>query len=119
MQRGILRKLLTLSVALVVLAAPLAAGAQQAGNVPRIGILPPGPISERLHLWEAFRQGLRELGYVDGQNITLEFPSTEVRPERLADLAAELVRLKVDVSVAAATQRRQIQGPLDVREGFC
>jgi putative tryptophan/tyrosine transport system substrate-binding protein len=79
------------------------AEAQQAGKVPRIGILPPGPISERVHLWEAFRQGLRELGYVEGQNITLVFPSAEVTPERLPDLAAELVSLKVDVIVAAAT----------------
>lgn len=79
------------------------AEAQQAGKVPRIGILPPGPISERVHLWEAFRQGLRELGYVEGQNITLVFPFAEVTPERLPDLAAELVSLKVDVIVAAAT----------------
>jgi putative ABC transport system substrate-binding protein len=79
------------------------AEAQQAGKVPRIGILPPGPISERVHLWEAFRQGLRELGYVEGQNITLVFPFAEVTPERLPDLAAELVSLNVDVIVAAAT----------------
>jgi len=78
------------------------AWAQQPGKVPRIGILPPGPISERVHLWEAFRQGLRELGYVEGQNIILVFPSGEVKPERLPHLAAELVSLKVDVIVAAA-----------------
>jgi putative tryptophan/tyrosine transport system substrate-binding protein len=78
------------------------AWAQQPGKVPRIGILPPGPISERVHLWEAFRQGLRELGYVEGQNIILVFPSGEVKPERLPHLAAELVNLKVDVIVAAA-----------------
>src|SRR5262245_4246074 len=76
---------------------------EPAGKVPRIGILPPGPISERVHLWEAFRQGLRELGYVEGKNITLVFPSAEVKPERLPHLAAELVSLKVDVIVAAAT----------------
>ena len=75
------------------------ADAQQPGKIPRIGILPPGPISERAHLWEAFRQGLRELGYVEGQNIILVFPSGEVKPERLHDLAAELVSLKVDVIV--------------------
>ncbi len=84
-----------------VLAAPLAAEAQPAGKVPRIGILPPGPISERVHLWEAFRQGLRELGYVEGQNLALVFPSVEVRRELLPHLAAELVSLKVDVIVAA------------------
>ncbi len=80
----------------------LAAEAQQVGKVPRIGILPPGPISERVHLWEAFRQGLRDLGYVEGQNIILVFPSAEVKPERLPELAAELVSLKVDIIVAAA-----------------
>jgi len=94
---------LVLALALSVVAAPLAADAQQAARLPRIGILPPGPISERAHLWEAFRQGLRDLGYVEGQNITLVFPSAEVRPERLPHLAAELVSLKVDVIVAAAT----------------
>jgi putative ABC transport system substrate-binding protein len=75
----------------------------EAGKVPRIGILPPGPISERVHLWEAFRQGLRELGYIEGQNITLVFPSAEVNPERLPNLAAELVGLNVDVVVGPTT----------------
>jgi putative ABC transport system substrate-binding protein len=74
--------------------------AEQPKNVHRIGILPPGPITERMHLWEAFRQSLREMGYVEGQNIFLVFPSGEVKPERLPNLAAELVRLKVDVIVA-------------------
>ena len=90
-------------VAALVLAVAVIAEAQQPKKVPRIGILPPGPISERVHLWDAFRQGLRELGYVEGQNFTLVFPSGEVKPERLPHLAAELVSLKVDVIVAAAT----------------
>ncbi len=98
-----LKKLCGLSLALGLLLVPLTADAQQSGKVPRIGILPPGPISKRVHLWEAFRQGLRDLGYVEGQNITLVFPSSEVRPERLHHLAAELVNLKVDVIVAATT----------------
>ena len=80
-----------------------AADAQRSGKIPRIGILPPGPISERVHLWEAFRQGLRELGYVEGKNIILIFPSSKVTPERLPDLAAELVNLKVDIIVAPTT----------------
>jgi putative ABC transport system substrate-binding protein len=90
-------------VATLILASFHLAEAQQPGKVPRIGILPPGPVSERVHLWEAFRQGLRELGYVEGQNITLVFPSGEVKPERLLHLAAELVSLKVDVIVAPTT----------------
>jgi ABC-type uncharacterized transport system substrate-binding protein len=85
------------------LAAPLTAAAQPKGTVPRIGILPPGPISERAHLWEAFRRGLRDLGYVEGQSITLIFPAEEVRLERLPQLAANLASLKVDVIVAATT----------------
>jgi putative ABC transport system substrate-binding protein len=73
---------------------------QQRKKTPRIGILPPGPITERMHLWDAFRQGLRELGYVEDQNIFLVFPSGEVKPEQLPHLATELVRLKVDIIVA-------------------
>ncbi len=94
---------LIVTLALGILLAPLAAEAQPPKKVPRIGILPPGPSSPRMHVWEAFRQGLRDLGYVEGQNITLEFPSVEVRSERFAALAAELVRHKVDVIVTAAT----------------
>src|SRR5262245_27535344 len=97
------KKVLGFALSGLLLALQFPAEAQQAGKVPRIGILPPGPISERVHLWDAFRQGLRELGYVEGQNITLVFPSGEVKPERLPHLAAELVSLKVDVIVAAAT----------------
>jgi putative ABC transport system substrate-binding protein len=81
----------------------LFAEAQQAEQIHRIGILPPGPIAERMHLWDAFRQGLRELGYTEGRNITLVFPSAEVTPELLSRLADELVRLKVEVIVAATT----------------
>jgi ABC-type uncharacterized transport system substrate-binding protein len=79
------------------------AEAQQPAKVPRIGFLSslsPAAVSARM---DAFRQGLRELGYVEGKNITLVFPSAEVKPERLPDLAAELVSLKVDVIVAAGT----------------
>jgi putative ABC transport system substrate-binding protein len=97
------KKVVGLAICAVLLTLSFPAEAQQPKKVPQIGILPPGPISERVHLWEAFRQGLRELGYVEGQNITLVFPSAEVKPERLPHLAAELVSLKVDVIVAAAT----------------
>jgi hypothetical protein len=87
----------------VLFALCMSAQGQQPGKIPRIGILPPGPISERVHLWEAFRQELHELGYVEGKNIILIFPSGKVTPERLPDLAAELVSLKVDVIVAPTT----------------
>jgi putative ABC transport system substrate-binding protein len=72
------------------------AEAQQAKKIPRIGVLSPGSPGPS-PLLDAFQQGLRELGYVEGQNIVLEHRFGEGRLERLADLAAELVRLKVDV----------------------
>ncbi len=79
---------------------PLAASAQQPSKVPRIGYLSPAPDTPLL---EAFRQGLRDLGWVEGQNIAIEVRSAEGKYERLPELAAELVRLKVDVIVASTT----------------
>jgi hypothetical protein len=73
------------------LAAPLAAEAQQAGKVPRIGILTLAS-SASTPILQAFRVGLRELGYVESQNIALEFRFAHGKPETLASLAAELVR---------------------------
>ncbi len=84
------------------LSAPLAAEAQ-AGKVARIGHLSFGSATPGSRLDEAFRQGLRELGYVEGQNIVIEYRWAEGRAERLPDLAAELVSLKVDIIVAAGT----------------
>ncbi len=99
--------------AVVVLTVSFGAEAQQSGKVFRIGVLSNVPPStpEGAHLWGAFFQGLRELGYVEGQNITIEHRSSEGKYERLPDLAAELVALKVDVIVAPATQ-----GPLAVQK---
>jgi putative tryptophan/tyrosine transport system substrate-binding protein len=87
---------------LAVFAAPLAAGAQQTGTIHRIGYLStdsaagPRPV-------EAFRHALRELGWVEGQNIVIERRFAEGRFDRLPDLATELVRLKVEVIVAGVT----------------
>ncbi len=83
------------------LAAPLVAEAQAPAKVPRIGFLSPLSRTDDPRL-EAFLQGLRELGYVEGQTIAIEYHFAEGRPERLPALAAELVRLKVDVIVTAA-----------------
>jgi putative ABC transport system substrate-binding protein len=81
-------------------AAPRAVNAQPAARVPRIGFL-----SDSRQPWdEGFRQGLRELGYVVGQNITIEYRYAEGKPERLPGLAAELVRLNVELIVAGGTQ---------------
>jgi putative tryptophan/tyrosine transport system substrate-binding protein len=77
---------------------PLAALAQQP-KVPTIGALVIGNISPE-QFWREFRQGLRDLGYVEGQNIRFEFRSAEGHLDRLPELAAELVRLKVDIIVA-------------------
>jgi putative ABC transport system substrate-binding protein len=87
-----------------VLAAPRVAEAQPA-KVPRIGVLrvgaPPDPAVEGL------RQGLRDLGYVEGQTIVIEYRWAEGKPDRLSDLAAELVRLQVDVIVTGGQQATQ------------
>jgi len=86
--------------ALGLLALPLDAEAQPAGKrVPRIGYLDGGAVSANSVRVEAFRQGLRELGYVEGQNIAIEWRTAEAEAGRLPGLAAELVRLKVDVIV--------------------
>jgi putative tryptophan/tyrosine transport system substrate-binding protein len=87
-------------LALSLLAAPLAA--QQAAKVARIGYLSTN-LAANPHIQEAFRQGLRDLGYVEGRNVVIEYRDAEGKPERLPALAAELVALKVDVIVAAAS----------------
>jgi putative ABC transport system substrate-binding protein len=95
---------IVVTLALALVTAPLAADAQPAAKVYRIGLLGGySPTSkEASHLWEGFFQGLRELGYVEGQNILIEGRFYGDRNERLPALAAELVRLKVDVIVAGA-----------------
>src|SRR6478736_4369632 len=80
------------------------AHAQQAGKVPRIGYLGVTSPSDRPPLLDTFRQGLRELGWIEGQNIVIDYRFAEGRLDRLPDLAAELVRLKVDVIVSLGTQ---------------
>ena len=90
------------SVGAVLATWPLCVGAQQAQRVFRIGVLspgtpPPGPL-------DALKQGLRELGYEDGRNISIEWRFSGAKDERLRELAEELVRLKVDVIVAINTQ---------------
>jgi len=95
------RQFITLLGGLVVL--PLAAGAQQSGKVFRIGILANYRFGEP-DLWAVFIQGLRDFGYVDGQNITIEWRVSEGKYERLPAFATELVRSKVDVIVVPANQ---------------
>jgi len=86
----------------VLLAAPLAAEAQQAAKIARIGYLAANPAAIPAPVTEAFLQGLRDLGYVEGRNVVIEYRSAEGKFERFPALAAELVALKVDVIVAPA-----------------
>jgi len=91
----------TLLVLLALGAAPFATEAQQAAKVARVGYLSHNLALNR-HLPEAFRQGLRDLGYVEGRNVAIEFRDAEGRVERLPALAAELVALNVDVIVTVS-----------------
>jgi putative ABC transport system substrate-binding protein len=95
-------------VFLVVLGIPLlglslSAEAQQTGKVYRIGYLSPVTLSSDSTDIEAFRQGLRDLGYVEGNNVLIEYRFAEGKPDRLPDLVTELLRLKVDVIFARGT----------------
>jgi putative ABC transport system substrate-binding protein len=94
---------LSLVVAVSILAASLTANAQPTGKVYRIGYLASGSATASPRPVEAFRQGLRELGWVEGQNIVIEYRFAEGRFDRLPDLAAELVRLRVDLIAAGPT----------------
>ena len=82
-------------------AAPLAIEAQQRGHVPRIGYLGTSSPTLEAELVQAFRQGLRDLGDIEGQNIVIEYRQADNQLDRLPALAAELVRLPVDVLVTA------------------
>src|SRR5258705_9323809 len=98
----ILWYIITLTLSL--LAAPLATEAQPAGKVHRIGFLSPGfPRPDRDPPVDAFRQGLRDLGYVEGQNLVIEYRGSEGQDARLPALASELARLQVEVIVAVGT----------------
>jgi putative ABC transport system substrate-binding protein len=92
---------LLIILALILLAAPLTGTAQPRSKVPRIGILTPAAEASTPSL-EAFRQGLRDLGYVEGQTIVLEYRFAAGQNERLPVLAAELVHLQVDLMVTSS-----------------
>ena len=97
------RKAFIVGLAIGLVAAPLAASAQQPAKVPRVGYIGSVGPTVGAPILEAFRQGLRDLGYVEGQNIAIESRWAEGRVERFPDLAAELVRLKLDVFVVTST----------------
>ncbi len=95
-------------VAMILLAVGVTAQAQQPKKVPRIGYLSATSPSANVGRIEAFRQGLRELGYVEGKNIVIEWRYAEGKFDRLPALAAELVRLKVDVIVTSGPQSTRV-----------
>src|SRR2546422_1626448 len=92
---------ITSFVAVLLLSTLLTAEAQHAGEVPRVGYINPGYSSDpiRVRRLAAFREGLHELGYVEGRNIALELRWAEGKYDRYPALAADLVRLKVNVMV--------------------
>ena len=92
-----------ISGAVAVLAVPLAAEAQPTGKVYRIGILEAIPAAQNAANLGALRKGMRNLGYVEGRNLIIEYRSADGRAERFPDLASELVRLKVDLIVTRGT----------------
>src|SRR5215467_1554267 len=104
-KRRMKRKITVLTLSAMLLALCASAEAQQAKKVPRIGYLsagdPAGDPSSNAARIEPFRQGLRELGYVEGKNIFIEWRYAEGKLDRLPALAAELVLLKVDVIVTS------------------
>jgi len=87
----------------VLLGTPLAAEAQPRGKVYRIGVLEVVSVTSNTINLAAFREGLKEFGYADGQNFVIEYRSADGRPERFPELAEELVRLKVDVILTRGT----------------
>jgi putative ABC transport system substrate-binding protein len=99
--RSMSKKVFCVALGAMLLALSFPAWAQQAKKVPRIGYLTATSASAIRARIEAFRQGLRELGYVEGKNIVIESRYAEGKLDRLSELAGELVRLKVDVIVSA------------------
>jgi putative ABC transport system substrate-binding protein len=99
MEKTMSRRMMVFVLSVVILSSTHLAQAQQSTKIPRIGYLGFGSSSDNPARIEAFRQGLRELGYVEGKSIFIEWRSAEGNTDRLPSLAAELIRLKVDVII--------------------
>jgi len=100
------------------LVCPLSSVAQQAKKVARIGVLSTSS-PETLMTFDAFRQGLRELGYVEGTNIFVEYRTADGKMERFPDLLSELIRLNVDVIVSLGAVGAQTAGKASTRVPSC
>jgi putative ABC transport system substrate-binding protein len=96
-----MKRLVVALLALVLLAAPLAAEAQQPSGLPRVGVLRPGSPPDPLV--DDLKQGLRDLGYIEGQNVILEYRYADGNLDRLPALAAELAQIKVNVITTWST----------------
>jgi putative ABC transport system substrate-binding protein len=105
--KPMIKKVICFALASLLFALCFYAEAQQPKKIPRIGVLSPGSPGPS-SLLDAFRQGLRELGYVEGQSIAVEYRFAEAKPEALPDLAGELVRLKVNVLLTINTAASQV-----------
>src|SRR5436309_11668715 len=99
------KKILLSVAATIIIAFPCKADAQQRGKIPHVGILLPSAPTDAADAanLEAFRQGLRDLGYVEGRNIILEYRWAENREDQYPALVAELIRLKVDMIYTSST----------------
>jgi putative ABC transport system substrate-binding protein len=102
-QSGMTIKPIVVLLVGLVLASVQLAEAQQSGKIPRIGFLDASTASGIAVLLDAFRQELLKLGWIEGKNITIEYRFAEQKPEHLPELAADLVRLKVDLIVVSGT----------------
>jgi putative ABC transport system substrate-binding protein len=100
-EKNMKRKITVLTLCVMLFALCVSAEAQQTGKVPRIGFLDNSTASSIAVFLEAFRRELSKLGWIEGQNITIEYRFAEQKNERLPELAAELVRLKVDLIVTS------------------
>jgi putative ABC transport system substrate-binding protein len=97
------KKITVLALSAMLFAIGSSASAQQTGKIFRIGILDPSTVSGSAVLWEAFRQELPKLGWIAGKNIIIEYRFAEQKGERLPELAAEMIHLKVDLIVVPDT----------------
>jgi putative ABC transport system substrate-binding protein len=101
---GVSKSVFSLLLSALLFAFCPSAEAQQAAKIPRIGYLTLASASSNLPRREAFLHGLRNLGYIEGQNVNIEYRYANSRTDRLPELAADLVRIQVDVIVAGGTQ---------------
>ena len=111
-KKNMKRKVTFFALCAMLFAFCFSAQAQQPKKVPRIGLLLMGDPTSESPRSEAIRQHLRELGYIEGQNIAIEYRYAEGKRDRLPDLAAELVRLKVDVVVVSGGVQ-QVRAAMD------